>query len=499
MFKISLIISFLIISYIAVAKTIPLDNKNIHVTGAAYIIRSPSKLFYKRFSDFILSKTFSDSILSLPAEERMFPIENARSTNGIKIRFKTTSSKIHLTFTQEPGLKEKGYFGIMRDGVFYKAIPFNATAINQTVDIIIDSLPANKECIYEVILPGFSNFSLTRLELDDSSKLSTYRPVKKKVFIGFGDSITHGRGQDGASYLTYFLSRKLKMELYNLGIGGSRIALPIAKMATDLPKAEVITILIGYNDFNGANKTVERFEKDYRQFLTALRTMQPQSKIFCISLLYTKKTENPKSHATPNDFRVSLEKLIADFQKDDKRLFFISEEKITSLKNLQPGEATDPVHLTIPGAKLFANELYQVMLKASNTIWVNRLELKMELMLCEASWFVMNGCWSFFVLANVPKCAVSVEVLNCPTISEMFAPRLLLTFCRFAMGGLFSTNVHSENLTFCNLRQLADCGARNPAYCKCAVSGSLFFFCGVLSVHISLSCFVSLFQFFYLV
>lgn len=97
--------------------------------------------------------------------------------------------------------------------------------------------------------------------------------------------------------------------------------------------------------------------------------MQPQSKIFCNSLLYTKKTENPNSHATPNDFRVSMEKLIVDFQKDDKNLFFISGEKITSHKNLQPGEATDPVHLTISGAKLFADELYQVMLKTCNTNW----------------------------------------------------------------------------------------------------------------------------------
>ncbi|MEJ7830313.1 MAG: hypothetical protein WKF91_19040 [Segetibacter sp.] len=74
--------------------------------------------------------------------------------------------------------------------------------------------------------------------MDDNSKLSSYRPLKKKVYIGFGDSITHGRGQDGASYLTYpyILSQKLNMELYNLGIGGSRIALPIARMASDCPK-----------------------------------------------------------------------------------------------------------------------------------------------------------------------------------------------------------------------------------------------------------------------
>jgi hypothetical protein len=45
--------------------------------------------------------------------------------------------------------------------------------------------------------------------------------------------------------------------------------------------------------------------------------------------------------------------------------------------------------------------------------------------------------------------------------------RLQLTFCRFAMGGLFSTNVHSEHCTF-GYHKIV-CGARNPAYCKCAV------------------------------
>ncbi len=358
---------FFAVSPVAVAKTIPLNSNNIHVSGAGYIFRSPAKLFCKRFSDSLLGKRFSDSLLGLPPEERMFPIETARSTSGIKIEFKTKSSKIRLTFTQEQGLHEKGYFGIMRDGIFYKAIPFNATALYQTVEVVIDSLPVNKDCIYTVILPSYSNFSLTGLALDSNSKLSNYKPERKKIYIAFGDSITHGRGQEGASYLTYpyLLSQKLNMELYNLGIGGSRIALPIAKLASDLPKADVITILVGYNDFNGANKTVEQFEKEYRAFLSILRTKQPKSSIFCISLLYTKKTENAKTHATPAEFRASLEKLIGDFKKEDKKLFLIPGEKITSLKNLQPGEDTDPVHLTITGAKLFAEELYNVILKSA--------------------------------------------------------------------------------------------------------------------------------------
>jgi hypothetical protein len=55
----------------------------------------------------------------------------------------------------------------------------------------------------------------------------------------------------------------------------------------------------------------------------------------------------------------------------------------------------------------------------------------------------------------------------------------LITFCRFAMGGLFSTNVYAEHRTFGYHKTV--CGARNPAYCKCAVSGSGFF----ISRHLS--------------
>ena len=44
-----------------------------------------------------------------------------------------------------------------------------------------------------------------------------------------------------------------------------------------------------------------------------------------------------------------------------------------------------------------------------------------------------------------------------------------LTFCRFAMGGLFTSNVYTEHETQGYNKTVF--GARNPAYCKCAVSG----------------------------
>ncbi len=354
--KILLALPFLLLPFCSVAKTVPLNNKNIRVTGAAYIFRSPGKLFYKRFSD---------TTLNAPEDIRMFSPKIASSTSGVIIYFKTRSSKIHLTFSPEPGLDEKSAFEILRNGKAYKTFLFNKEDVKSDLHINLDSLPSNTEAVYEIVLPSYANFSLTNLDIDDNSKLINYNPPKKKIYISFGDSITHGRGQDGASYLTYpyLLSQKLNMDLYNLGIGGAKVSIPVAQMSKDLPKADIITILIGFNDLNSAGRSAEQYEKDYRKYLSTIRENQPKAKIFCISLLYTKKTENEKTHFTPDDFRNVVKKIVAEYQQTDKKLYFIQGDKITSPDNLQQGPKTDPVHLTVKGASLFADALYQQIAK----------------------------------------------------------------------------------------------------------------------------------------
>jgi hypothetical protein len=43
--------------------------------------------------------------------------------------------------------------------------------------------------------------------------------------------------------------------------------------------------------------------------------------------------------------------------------------------------------------------------------------------------------------------------------------RLPVTFCRFAMGGIFTTELYAEHKTVC--------GTRNPCFCKYAVEQKL--------------------------
>ena len=50
-----------------------------------------------------------------------------------------------------------------------------------------------------------------------------------------------------------------------------------------------------------------------------------------------------------------------------------------------------------------------------------------------------------------------------------------VTFCRFAMGGIFTTNVDAENQILINHKYV--CGALNRHFCQTRVTSRIFFCC----------------------
>ena len=328
-------------------RIVSLDNPNIHVFGAAYISRTPGKLTFKRFSA---------NTVNAPNDSRRFPATNALSTSGISIQFKTRSSSFHMTFTSEAGMDDKGSFKVLKDGIDFKIVSFEGP-LRLPVQIELTDLPTDKDYIYEIILPSYTNVSLTKLELDGVSDLMSYTPAPKGLYMSFGDSITHGSGQEGCSYLTYpfLLAQKLNMNLYNLGISGARISMPIAEMSKELPKADIITILIGFNDFSSGNRTATQIESDYRAYLTEIRKNQPLAEIFCITLLHTDKVSNTTTGLLPNHVRNIVKNIVTEYQVTDSKLHIVEGDKIIPSTDY----LIDHVHLNIEGASVLANGLYQ--------------------------------------------------------------------------------------------------------------------------------------------
>lgn len=331
--------------------TVRLDNTNIHVMGAGYVARTPQKLSFKRFSE---------DALNLPAEIRRFSTTYALSTTGISLQFKTKSSSISLTFSSEDGMKEKGAFKILRDGVELKVVTFEEP-VSQPIQIELKSLPTDKEYVYEVILPSYTNFYLTKFDLDGVNGLASYTPITKKIYMSFGDSITHGYGQNGCSYLTYpyLLAQKLNMKLYNVAVNGAKISIPTAEMAKDLPQADVITTLIAYNDFSSGNRTGAQINSDYRAYLTELRKSQPSAEIYCITMLFTTNATNATTGLTAAEVRTIVKNIVTEYQAKDTKLHLVEGDKIiTSTTQL-----VDRVHLNVAGASKMCDGLYDIIKK----------------------------------------------------------------------------------------------------------------------------------------
>lgn len=334
----------------AFAKSVPLNDPNIHVLGAGYVYPSDKKLFYGRFSPIILA---------LPDDVKGFNSDNARTNSGIRIMFKTNSNHITLTFALETGANRGSDFAVLQNGIFYRNYAFKPTQRDSIV-ISIKSVNPGKAVVYEIVLPSFSATSLVDFNIDNNAILIPFSQ-QKKIYLAFGDSITHGTGQIPSAYKSYpyLLSKELDVDYYNLAVGGAKISLQVAEMSKELPMASIATVLIGYNDLVSQNKKADQFITDYRIFLDALRKSQPVADVFCISLLYTKTTTSKDGLTTPDEYRIALKNLIEDMSKTDKKLFFIPGDKITSAANLQPLGGKDPVHLTETGAALFADTLYK--------------------------------------------------------------------------------------------------------------------------------------------
>ncbi|TLX71277.1 SGNH/GDSL hydrolase family protein [Labilibacter sediminis] len=350
-----ILISIIHIGITAQTKNIKLDNKNIYVAGANYVNASAKQLHYSRFSE---------ATLKAPRQETMFMPKKAMTTSGVKIRFKTNSSKVKLTFTPLEGDNRGSEFAVLQNGETLEKFDFKGQSGKADMRFDIINRYPNKETLFEVVLPSWANPALTGMQIDMDSELVNIKETRKPIYLALGNSITHGVGQGSASYLSYpyLLAQKLDIEYYNLAVGGAKISPAIAAQTAEMPQADIITILIGYNGMAFSNKTPEEYRNDYISYLSEIRKNQPQATIYCISLTHTKFVKNEKTGATPQDFRMTLESLVKERIADgDKKLVFIDGKSITSVANLRADQPKDLVHFGIEGAALFADELYQII------------------------------------------------------------------------------------------------------------------------------------------
>ncbi|WP_430809544.1 MULTISPECIES: SGNH/GDSL hydrolase family protein [unclassified Carboxylicivirga] len=335
-------------------KAVDLTSKWIVVKGANYVNRDEGQLTFSRFSE---------ETLNAPVSDAMFNADKARTNSGIRIFFKTRSAQVCLTFKPMQGQNRGSEFAIYQDSVQTHVFNFKGDKAKEFMSFKFEN-SSGDETLFEVTLPSFANVALVGMELDEEATLLPVAAQNQPVYLALGNSITHGVGQGSATFLTYpyLLAKALNFDYYNLAVGGAKISPAIARMMREMPLADVITILIGYNDLMFKDKSVEEFSQSYLAYLKEIRHNQPKANIYCITLTHTRARANERTGLTPEDFRIALKHLVYQLQSEgDTKLHLIEGDKITSEANLRPDLLTDKVHFSIDGAALFADTLSKII------------------------------------------------------------------------------------------------------------------------------------------
>ena len=327
-------------------KHIAPNNENIQIYGSHYL---------KMQGDEILLHRHSDEVYKGKTNEILFNPLKARTSTGMYIEFKTNSPIIKFKFKTAKGNPKYAFFTVFQDGKFDQKKGYKYVE-NGEMALEITSKNTKKETLYRSTFPLMTDIHFLGLEIEDCFKLYELEKDKKLVYVAYGDSVTHGTGQKNTSETyAYQLAEKMGYELFNTAVGGAKTSTVMAEMIRDdFKKIDMITVLIGYNDYNGKGISTEEYTKRYTNVLTILREKHPNTKIYCISMTYTTQTNSKISQIPADDFRKVVREVVAKRQNNgDKNLFLVKGEEITTKANLK-----DKVHFSVDGAKLFAEALF---------------------------------------------------------------------------------------------------------------------------------------------
>lgn len=331
---------------------VPLNSERIYFKGANYLYGDEAQIEPLRFSR---------EVLELPMSQLNFNPEIARMSSGIQMVFSTRSPVIQVDLLLKPFRQNQtATCRVYCDGVLDKDFTFQREQEDNSVQIDLEHNDGKIHC-YRIDLPSTAEAVVTGFLIDKNFDLEPIRFKAQPVYVALGDSITHGSvALEGVSCLSYpaLLSQKLGYDLYNLGVGGSRVSPVIGEMLADWYQIDLITLLIGANDFSWAGVPPERYRKKYEELLAAIRKHHPTVPLYCITLTYTTRAAGKTGDSTEAYRQVVREVVLGKRDRGDGNIFLLEGPAMSGSDDLH-----DWVHLSKKGNQRFADHLYDTIVE----------------------------------------------------------------------------------------------------------------------------------------
>ncbi len=211
----------------------------------------------------------------------------ASSSAGMVLRFATTSPLINVNFVEDLSYA---------DDIFYHdiAIYKNGAFMTNSNDFSFSLENPNQDLTeWEFVMPVYTQMNLASIEIVDGHSISSPQVTNKPIYVAIGNSITMGVGatQNG-SYLSYpyLVADSLGYELYNWGIGGSKIYSNVMSNFDSGLIPDLISVLWGYNDVYYATTDdylTTTSLPDYSLLLDSLCRKFPAAQIMAILPIFT--------------------------------------------------------------------------------------------------------------------------------------------------------------------------------------------------------------------
>ncbi len=222
---------------------------------------------------------------------------------GARIRFRTDATTLEAVLNYNEKHQSKtarnsvGVYSV--DGIFKPEWTFRTheAAVQrqpETVQAPLVGGGAGAFHDYEICLPYGDSVDFAGLKVNPEARFEPVKAAPPIRYVAYGDSVTQGFTA-GAIDKTYpFLVAKEKgWEAINLGLGGRSSGSSPADAALLVSlKPEVITVLLGVNDWQGG-VPVDRYRSNMEAFLAGLRAGLPETPIYLTTPLWVGPSWNP--------------------------------------------------------------------------------------------------------------------------------------------------------------------------------------------------------------
>ena len=288
----------------------------------------------------------SYSINSLPG---YYAVDRAASSAGIIMKIRTASPTLNLNFSEDlnwAGDVFNHKISVFKDNIYeFSTNDFNISLSNSGMDAVE----------WKLVMPTYTQINLKSIDVENGYAIESINCNDKPIYVAIGNSITMGVGlvgNESRDAYSRFIADSLGYELYNWGIGGSKVHDTLfTNLRNSTLKPDLITVLWGYNDVhyssNDNHFNTSTFPK-YENLLTSILENYPNA---CVMAILPTFTNNPvnTTQRTISNLESGQLSIINSLQLTYSNLDYMKGTDYTSSISL-----ADDVHLNNNGNKSLA-------------------------------------------------------------------------------------------------------------------------------------------------